>query len=111
MGKEPRSLHAALEHPLNLAGRDTLLAGAHQMDHLQPQVQGQVRRLEDSPDPNGERLPAGVALVQTLAGGFAVQLADMLVCRATERTVWAIGPKSVFDVRKSRILIVEMRDG
>ena len=108
MGKEPRSLHATLEHSLDLAGCDALLAGTHQMDHLQPQVQRQVRRLEDSSNPNRKRLPASVALVQALAGGFAVQLADMLVCRSTERTVWAIWPKVFFDVRESRILIVEM---
>ena len=111
MGQEPCSLHAALEHPLNLAGRDSLLAGAHQMDHLQPQVQGKVRRLEDSPDPNSERLPAGVALVQALAGGLTIQLADMIAGCTTERTVGTIGPKVSFDIRESRILIVEMRGG
>ena len=96
---------------MNLAGCDALLAGAHQMDHLQPQVQRQVRRLEDCPNPNGERLPAVVALVQALTGSLAIQFADMISSHTTERTVRAIGPKRLFDVREGHILIMEMRGG
>ena len=37
--EEPCSLHAARKHPLDLVGADALLAGAHQMNGLQPKVQ------------------------------------------------------------------------
>src|SRR5687768_18601482 len=39
MPEKPRGLHAAPEHPLNLAGADALLAGAEQVNNLKPQVQ------------------------------------------------------------------------
>lgn len=111
MGQEPSGLHAALQHPLNLPGRDALLAGAHQVDHLQPQMQGQVRGFEDGPDPDGEGFPAGVALVQALPGGLALQPADVIARRAAMRAERAIGPQGRLDVCESRILVVEMRCG
>ena len=47
MPEEPRGLHAAIEHPLNLPGRNAFLAGAHEVDDLQPKVQRQMRGLEN----------------------------------------------------------------
>ena len=35
------------KHPLNLPGRDTFLRTAHQVDDLQPQMQGQVAILKN----------------------------------------------------------------
>ncbi len=39
MRQVPRGLHAAREHALYLARADALLAGAHEVDDLKPQVQ------------------------------------------------------------------------
>ena len=45
MAEEPRGLHAARQHPLDLVGRNAFLAGAHQVDDLQPKMQRQDARL------------------------------------------------------------------
>ena len=42
MAQKPGGFHAAIQHPLNLAGADAFLAGAHQVDDLQPQMQRQM---------------------------------------------------------------------
>ena len=47
--EEPSGLHGAAEAPLDLPRRDTLLADADQMDHLQPQVQRRCDVFEDGP--------------------------------------------------------------
>jgi hypothetical protein len=81
MGEEPSGFHAAFEHPLNLPGADPLLAGAHQVDDLQPQMQRQMAVLEDGPHPYGEGLLAGVALAQAHPGGLALKAADPILIR------------------------------
>ncbi len=45
VGKEPSGFHAARKHPLDLIGRNALLAGAHQVNDLEPQMQGQGAEL------------------------------------------------------------------
>src|SRR5258708_37604434 len=54
MPQEPRGFHAAIKHPLNLTGADAFLAGAHQMDDLQPQMQRQVAGFKNSPHTHSE---------------------------------------------------------
>lgn len=54
MGQEPSGLHAAIEGPLNLAGRDALLACGNELDGLEPQVQREMAVLEDAADPHGD---------------------------------------------------------
>src|SRR5579871_6391773 len=38
VSKEPSGFHAARKHPLDLIGRNALLAGAHQVNDLKPKV-------------------------------------------------------------------------
>jgi len=40
MSQKPRGFHAALKDALDLIGRDAFLAGAHQVNDLQPEMQG-----------------------------------------------------------------------
>jgi len=72
VAKEPSGFHGARQIPLDLTGADPLLAGAHQMNDLKPQVQGKMAALENGPLTDGKGLPAGIALVQADPGGLAV---------------------------------------
>jgi hypothetical protein len=111
VSKEPSGFHAALKHPLNLASRNALLARAHQMDGLQPEVQLQVRGLKDGPHAHGERLSARVALAQARAGSLAVQPANVFLGRAAKRASRTIGPKLRFDVSERCGFVLEMSGG
>src|SRR3954451_18544165 len=99
MTEEPCGLEAAAESALKLAGADPLLAGAHQVDRLKPNPKRDMAGLEDGSHAHGERLAAGVALVETGPGGLALQASDplrlsaMLAHRATR-------PEPRFDVFK-----------
>src|SRR5665213_226505 len=110
--EEPRGFHAALEHPLNLAGGDSLLASAHQVDHLQPQVQRQMGRLENGPMTHGKGLATLVALAKAGAGGLARQLADLgRVSVAAMGARRAVRPQVRLDVRKRSGFVLEMGGG
>lgn len=100
MTQEPRGFHAAIKHPLNLAGADAFLAGAHQMDDLQPQMQRQVAGLKNGPHTHGERLLAAVTLAKAWTGGLAVQAADAIT-GAAKRANGTVGPEMRFDVFES----------
>jgi hypothetical protein len=109
MGEEPCGFHAAFEHALNLAGADPLLAGAHQVDDLQPQMQRQVAVLEDGPHPYREGLFASVALPQAHPGGLAVEPADPVAIRVpTMGARRAIGPKHRLDMSEGGGFVLEM---
>jgi hypothetical protein len=110
MGEEPSGFHAAFEHALNLPGADSLLAGAHEMDDLQPKMQRQMAVLKDGPHPDGEGLLAGVAFPKAKAGGLALKAADLLSIRvAAMRADRTIGPKHRLDMIESGGFIFEMR--
>ena len=64
MPKVPRSFHATAKHPLKLPRADAFLAGAKQMDGLQPHAKRQVTILENRTLAYGKGLAAGVALVK-----------------------------------------------
>ena len=49
--EEPSGLHAAIEGPLDLPGPNALLAGANELDRLQPKMQRKMAVLEDGADP------------------------------------------------------------
>ena len=100
MAKEPSSFHAAIQHSLNLTGADAFLAGAHQMDDLQPQVKRQMAGLENGAHTNGEGFFAGVALAKPRSGSFAVETA-YAVARAAKGANRTIRPKARFDVLES----------
>jgi len=109
VSEKPSGFHAALEHPLNLTGRNALLAGAHQVDHLKPQVQGKVAILEDSPHADSEGATAGIALAKANPAALALQAPDAVgVTVATMRASRAIRPKQRLDIRERSFLIVEV---
>src|SRR5690242_3761276 len=62
MSEEPCGFHSALEGALKLASADSLFAGAHQIDCLEPYAQRDVARLHDGADLDRERLAASVTL-------------------------------------------------
>lgn len=107
MAEEPGSFHAAPKHPLNLSGRDALLAGAEQVNDLKPQVQRQVTILEDRPDPHREGLLAGVAFEQSRTGRLAVQAANT-GSFATARAYRAVRPQVSLNVGESGGFTLEM---
>jgi hypothetical protein len=107
VAKEPRGFHAATEHPLNLPGRDAFLAGAHEMDDLQPKPQRQMGRLEDGPHSHGKGLAALVALVEARTGGLTLELAHAPPLAAVGAH-GAIRPKPGFDVFEGGFLAMEM---
>jgi hypothetical protein len=108
VGKMPSGFHAAIEHPLNLAGADTFLAGAHQVNNLQPQVQRQMAIFKNGPLPNSEGLTAGIALAKPNPAAFARQPPSALRCRAAMGANRAIRPQSRLNMRKGSFFIVEM---
>lgn len=99
MVEEPSSLHATTQHTLYLVGADAFLAGAHQMDDLQPEVQPKMRGFEDGSHTHGEGLPAFIAFIQAGAGGFAGHLADArAIVVPAMRANRAARPQVRFDV-------------
>src|SRR6185312_1919862 len=109
MRQEPRGFHAALKHPLDLAGRNAFLAGAHQVDHLKPQVKRKVAILEDGSHADGEGATASVALAKAGAAALALQPANAIrVAIPAMRANRALRPKQRFDIRERGFLIVEV---
>jgi hypothetical protein len=106
--KEPSGLHAAIKHALDLPGRDAFLAGAKQMDDLQPQMQRQVAILKNRPHADCEGLLAGVALVQARTRRLAVQAANAPRLAAV-RANGAVRPQARLDVSEGCGLILKMR--
>ncbi len=107
MSEEPCGFHAAIEHALNLPGADSFLAGAHQMDDLQPKMQRQVAGLENGPHAHGERLLAAVALAEPRPSGLAVQAADA-ISAAAKCANWAVRPEMRFDVNEGSGFVFKM---
>jgi hypothetical protein len=109
VGKKPSGFHAARKHPLDLIGGDTFLAGAHQVDNLEPQMQRKVGTLKDGPLSDGELPLALVALVKAKASSLAFHLASALsVGIAAMRANWTIWPKPTLDIRESSFLVEEL---
>jgi len=107
MSGEPSGFHAAIEHALDLPGRDALLAATKQVNDLEPQVERQVAILENRPDPYREVLLTGVALVEADPRRLAVQPANP-GSLATMRANRAVGPQVRFDVSEGGDFIFEM---
>ena len=95
--------------PLQLARRNAFLAGAHQMDGLQPQAQRQVAILKYAANAHRERFAAGVALVKARAGRLAAQLADLVATRIAMRADGAVRPQFAFNVFKRGCFVVKAR--
>ena len=107
MSEVPCGFHAATKHSLKLAGRNSFLAGAHQVDDLEPEMQGQMAAFKDGPHTHGKGLTAGVALVQADPGGLALHGAG-LAQNAAMGAGTAIGPKVGLHIGESRFLGLEM---
>ena len=110
MPEEPSSLHAAIEGPLDLPGGEALLAAAHHIHDLQPDVHRGVTGLEDGPDSHGELLPAGIAFPQAGAAAPALQ-ATGAVDHAAMWADWTVWPKLRFDVSKGGGFALELGAG
>src|SRR5271156_1089201 len=109
MTEEPSGFHRANKHTLDLTGRDALFGRTHQMDDLQPKMQGEMRGLEDGSHAHGERLAAFLAIVQAKPSGFALHLGNAVsIGVAAMRAVWAFRPQHAFDMCESGFLVVEM---
>jgi hypothetical protein len=100
MPEEPSGLHAAAKHSLDLPSRNAFLAGAHQVDDLEPQVQRQVAILEKGAHADRKGLLAGVAFVEARARRLAIQRTDARRA-ATERANGAVRPKPRLNVCES----------
>ena len=111
VAEKPRGFQAAAQGALQLAGRKAFLAGAKQVDGLQPQAQRQVAILENRANPHRERLTAGVALVQASARGLAVQAPDFVARGLAVRADRAVRPKLLFDVIEGRLLVMKPQIG
>src|SRR5258708_6916776 len=72
MAQEPCSLFRQAKEPTDLQRAHAFLARHHQMRSGKPLVQRNVAALVQRADRDGERLAAGVALVQAGARGLAV---------------------------------------
>jgi hypothetical protein len=108
VAEKPSGFHAARKHSLDLIGRDTFLASAHKMDNLKPEMQRQMRRLEDSSLSHGEWLAAFPAIVKTFAGSFAGRLGNALgIAIAAVRASRPVRPKQRLDVRKGGVFVLE----
>jgi hypothetical protein len=108
--KEPSGFHAASKHALDLVGADPFLAGAHEMDDLQPQMQRQMRGLKNGPHSDSEGLAALVALVEADAGAFALELPHALLFPAVV-AAGAIRPQPRLDIGEGGFFVLEMRGG
>jgi hypothetical protein len=112
VSEEPCSFHAAIEGPLYLASADPFLAGGDELDRLKPQMQGEMAVLENTADPHGKSLAAGVALAEAGAAALAGQATNaLLIPIAAMRADRAFRPQMRLDIGKSGFLVVEVGDG
>jgi hypothetical protein len=72
VGHEPSAFVRDAEHPVQLMGGNSLLAGCHQMKAENPFVQRNMAAFHDRPNRHRERLPARVALIH--AGAMRLAL-------------------------------------
>jgi hypothetical protein len=111
MTQEPRGLHATVEGSLKLTSADPFLAGAEQIDGLEPYPHWDVARLKHSSDLDGERRPASIALVETGTIGFASQPTNVF-CRCSAMRANRTGrPQSSLNEFVGSFLIMEMSGG
>jgi hypothetical protein len=108
MAQEPGGFHAAAKHSLKLPGADAFLAGAHQVDDLEPQVQRQVAGFEDGAHADSERLLAGVALAEAGPSSFPAQAADAAGLAAM-RADRAIGPEPRLNIFERSGFVLQVR--
>lgn len=109
------------KNAVKLVAAYTLLAGHHQVNGLQPQVQRQVAFLEDVAFAHGELATALAALpkavtffaFRVLLGGLSADTlkAVSLVHHTSVRACRTISPKHRFNVSKGGCFVVHVRGG
>jgi hypothetical protein len=109
--EEPSGFHPDAQGPLKLAGRNTFLGRAKQIDSLKPNSQGGMAGLENGADPDGKGLSAGIALAEARTGGLARQAPNAIRRRRAERANRPIRPKPSLDILKGGVFVLEMRGG
>ena len=110
MREEPRTLEGYPKGAVKLIARNSFFRRAKQVDRLQPQMQRNVRGLEDGFHAHGEGLPALVALVEANASALSLHLGDALN-PAAMRTNRPFRPKSGLDIRESSLFVLELSGG
>ena len=110
MRHEPSGLEGDAKGAVKLVAGNALLAGAHQVDSLQPEVHGDVASLKDGADLDGEGLAARIALIGADTGRSAVHFAGPFTF-ATMRADPAIRPNPRLNIGVSGGFIVELRTG
>ena len=107
---EPRSFHAATDHPLELARANAFLGRAHEIYRLQPVRHRDMAIFEDGADLHRELLTALITFTQARARGFASKLADTaLIAIAAVRADWAGRPEISLYIVVSGLFILEVR--
>lgn len=106
---EPSGFDGDAKSALQLDAADTLLAGAKQVNGLQPRLQLDMAGLEDGAHLHGEGLTAGIALVEADPGGFAAHLADAIRTLAME-AYWSVWPEFALYERICGFFIMKVRD-
>jgi hypothetical protein len=73
---EPSRFVGDFQRPVDLVRGDALLAAAHEIEGLQPDVHRRMAGLEDGPHADDVRLPASVTHIESRAVALAQQPAD-----------------------------------
>ena len=110
MREKPRGLVGGLKGAVQLVGGDTLLAGAHQEDRLQPLRHRQLRLLEDRAHADGELLTALAAVLQAEANPLLRVRLDGVdaVAAAAVRADRTLRPQDAFNEGEGGGFIVEV---
>jgi hypothetical protein len=110
VGHEPCRFQGHAKGAVQLVAGNALLACAHQIDGLQPQVHGNMAAFKDGADFDGKRLAASIAFPQADAGRLAAHLAAF-AHNAAMRANPATRPDARFDIGVSGFFIVEFGAG
>ncbi len=106
----PCGTHGTAQHPLQLADRDTFLAGAHQIDRLKPVRHRDMAVLENGLHLDRKWSSAFVAFTQADTRGLALELRDAgLVAVTAVRAHGAIRPKLRLYVFVGSLFVAKFR--
>jgi hypothetical protein len=108
VSEKPCGRQAPAEGAVKLARCNALLAAAHQVNGLEPDMQRDMAGLEHSAHAHGEGLLAGVAFPQAGPRRLALQ-ATGFTDHAAMRADRTIGPQAAFDIGDSGFFVAEMR--
>ena len=111
MSQEPRGFHAATEGTLKLPGADSLFTATHQVEGLQPDLQGNVAGLEHRSHADGELLTAGIALPQAGTDRLTQQPAGLTDDATMRAEGLPLRPQLGFNIGEGGFFVVEMKGG